>query len=174
MLQAMDQSHVSLVALNLRKEGFDHYRCDRSVSLGLNLGSLSKVLKCADNDDTITMNAADDEDTITFMFENTAQDKVSDFEMKLMEIDADHLGIPDTEYKCNIKMPANEFQKICRDLSVLGETCTIACTKEGVKFSVSGDLGTGNITHRPNVTADKVRVGAAIHRARGIRAMVLT
>ena len=142
----MDQSHVSLVALNLRKEGFDHYRCDRSVSLGLNLGSLSKVLKCADNDDTITMNAADDEDTITFMFENTAQDKVSDFEMKLMEIDADHLGIPDTEYKCNIKMPANEFQKICRDLSILGDTVTIAVAKDAVKFSVTGEMGSGNMT----------------------------
>ena len=53
-------------------------------------------------------------------------------------------------------MPSHEFQKICRDLSVLGETCTIACTKEGVKFSVTGDLGTGNITHRQNVSSDKV------------------
>ena len=66
----MDQSHVSLVALNLRKEGFDHFRCDRNVSLGLNLVSLGKVLKCADNDDTITMNASDDPDAITFVFEN--------------------------------------------------------------------------------------------------------
>ena len=37
-LQAMDTSHVSLVAVLLKSEGFDKYRCDRSVTLGMNLG----------------------------------------------------------------------------------------------------------------------------------------
>lgn len=36
-LQAMDSSHVSLVALQLKSEGFDNYRCDRNISLGLNM-----------------------------------------------------------------------------------------------------------------------------------------
>ena len=40
-------------------------------------------------------------------------------------------------------MPAGEFQRICRDLSQIGDSVVIACTKEGVKFSASGDLGTG-------------------------------
>lgn len=47
--QAMDSSHVALTALLLRAEGFAHYRCDRNVSLGLNLVNVSKVLKCAGN-----------------------------------------------------------------------------------------------------------------------------
>jgi proliferating cell nuclear antigen len=68
--------------------------------------------------------------------------------MKLMDIDVEHLGIPEQEYNCTIKMPAAEFQRIIRDLGVLGDTCTISCTKEGVKFSVSGDLGTGNVMLR--------------------------
>lgn len=58
-LQAMDSSHVSLVSLFLRNDGFQHYRADRNISLGLNLGSLSKVLKCAGNDDIITLKADD-------------------------------------------------------------------------------------------------------------------
>lgn len=49
--QAMDSSHVSLVALLLRKDGFDSYRADRNISLGLNLGSVAKILKCAAGDD---------------------------------------------------------------------------------------------------------------------------
>jgi proliferating cell nuclear antigen len=32
--QAMDSSHVSLVALLLRSDGFEHYRCDRTMSMG--------------------------------------------------------------------------------------------------------------------------------------------
>ena len=36
-LQAMDNSHVSLVSLNLRSDGFDKYRCDRNLMLGMNI-----------------------------------------------------------------------------------------------------------------------------------------
>jgi len=36
-LQAMDTSHVSLVSVALNSEGFDKYRCDRNVTLGMNL-----------------------------------------------------------------------------------------------------------------------------------------
>lgn len=36
-LQAMDTSHVSLVTVSLKKEGFEHYRCDRNTNLGMNL-----------------------------------------------------------------------------------------------------------------------------------------
>ena len=41
-------------------------------------------------------------------------------------------------------MPSAEFQRICRDMQVIGDSCTISCTKEGIKFSASGDLGNGN------------------------------
>lgn len=93
-MQAMDSSHVALVLLTMRADGFDHYRCDKNISLGLNLTSLAKILKCADNSDTITMKAKPDSDTINLMFENEGQDKLSDFEVRLMDIDADHLAFP--------------------------------------------------------------------------------
>ena len=44
-LQAMDSSHVSLVSLLLRADGFEHYRCDRSLSMGMHLGNMAKMLK---------------------------------------------------------------------------------------------------------------------------------
>ena len=42
------------------------------------------------------------------------QDRVSEFELKLMDIESEHLGIPETEYKCTVKLPAAEFQRIIR------------------------------------------------------------
>ena len=42
-LQAMDSSHVSLVSLQLKSEGFKQYRADRTFSLGINMGSMFKV-----------------------------------------------------------------------------------------------------------------------------------
>lgn len=46
-LQAMDSSHVCLVSFMLRSDGFEHFRCDRPQNMGIHIGNLSKVLKCA-------------------------------------------------------------------------------------------------------------------------------
>jgi len=154
-LQAMDNSHVSLVSVNIRADGFDKFRCDRQLAMGMNLGSMSKILKCAGNDDIITMKAQDDADTVTFMFESPNQDKVSDYEMKLMNLDAEHLGIPETDYAAVIKMPSAEFQRVIRDLSQFGDSLVISVTKEGVKFSAAGDIGVGNIKIAQNSNVDK-------------------
>merc|ERR1712111_20225 len=90
-LQAMDNSHVSLVSVLLRADGFDKFRCDRQLSMGMNLTSMSKILRCAANDDIITIKAQDQADTVTFMFESPNQEKMADYEMKLMNLDQEHL-----------------------------------------------------------------------------------
>ena len=43
-LQAMDSSHVSLVALKLHKDGFEFYRCDRPLTMGMNLANMVRTL----------------------------------------------------------------------------------------------------------------------------------
>jgi len=42
--------------------------------------------------------------------------------MKLMDIDSEHLGIPDAEYHAIVRMPSAEFARICKDLSSIGDT----------------------------------------------------
>jgi proliferating cell nuclear antigen len=62
-----------------------------------------------------------------------------------MDIQGDSLTIPDTEYAATVKIPSAQFQKICRDLTVMGDTITIEVTKGGIHFSANGDLGSGNV-----------------------------
>jgi proliferating cell nuclear antigen len=68
-LQAMDNSHVALVAVKLHADGFALYRCDRPIPLGVNVGSLTKVLKCAKDDDRCTLKASDDADALSLLYE---------------------------------------------------------------------------------------------------------
>ncbi|KAM7534286.1 hypothetical protein Aperf_G00000112803 [Anoplocephala perfoliata] len=149
-LQAMDSAHVSLVSLLLRSDGFETFRCDRNMSLGFNISS-----------DSITLKAGDKADTITFLFESKNQEKVSEFELRLMDLDVDHLGIPETDYKCVIKMPASELQRICRDLGQIGDSVVITVSKDGVGFSSTGDLGSGKIKLSQTANADKPEESAA-------------
>lgn len=102
--------------------------------------------------------------------------------MKLMDLDVEQLGIPvskrllvfavtfmrtpiadlsclhavqEQEYSCVVKMPSGEFARICRDLSQIGDAVMISCAKDGVKFSASGELGTGNIKLSQTSNVDK-------------------
>ncbi|KAI0247751.1 proliferating cell nuclear antigen, N-terminal domain-containing protein [Lactifluus subvellereus] len=144
-LQAMDNSHVALVSVKLHADGFALYRCDRPIPLGVNLGSLTKVLKCAKDDDKCTLKATEDGDILSLKYEAHRADRVAEYDMKLMDIDADTLGIPDTDYDARITMAAIEFARIVRDLSSLGESVRIEVSKEGVRFASDGEAAQGNI-----------------------------
>lgn len=153
-LQAMDSSHVSLCHLKLDKDGFDHYRCDKNTMLGVSLPNLAKVLKLASNEDTLTLKAKEDGDVMSLMFESKDQDKLVDLDLTLMDLDQEQLQIPETEYQADILIPADEFKRIIADLLALGDTCTISAKKEGVRFTVNGDVGRANITLKPGQAAD--------------------
>merc|ERR1712083_934396 len=71
--------------------------------------------------------------------------------------DQEQLGIPETVYSTTIKMPSTEFQRICRDLAAIGDTVTISATKDGVKFSVNGDIGSGDMTIKGLVNANNMK-----------------
>jgi proliferating cell nuclear antigen len=71
----MDNSHVALVALMLRSDGFDPYWCDRNLPLGLNLTNLSKISKCTRNDDILILRANDDGDVLSLVFESKGKYK---------------------------------------------------------------------------------------------------
>jgi len=170
-LQAMDSSHVALVSLKLRTEGFEEFRCDRGMTLGINLQNMAKIMKCAGNDDSVTLRANDDGDTITFIFDSPNQERQSQYEIKLMDLDVEHLGIPETDYACTIKMPSSEFSRICRDLSQIGDSLQVTCTKNGVQFGAKGDLGTGAVRLSQHSNVDKEEEAVVIELQEACSAM---
>lgn len=86
------------------------------------------------------------------------QDRISNFELKLMDIDSEHLDVPDTRFTCTVSMPSNEFQKICRDLYAIGDTIKISASKGELTFSVDGDIGKGAVTCRSSSAVDEDEV----------------
>ncbi|RMZ86918.1 hypothetical protein DV736_g5856, partial [Chaetothyriales sp. CBS 134916] len=144
-LQAMDNSHVALVSMMLKAEMFSPFRCDRNIALGINLTSLTKVLRAAQNEDILTLKAEDAPDVVNLVFESTETDRLSEYDIKLMDIDQEHLGIPETEYAATIEMPSAELQRIF----------AIEATKDGVRFACQGDIGSGSVTVRQHTNVDK-------------------
>ncbi|CAJ1020848.1 Proliferating cell nuclear antigen, N-terminal domain/Rad9 [Leishmania utingensis] len=142
-IQAMDSSHVALVHMLLRDDCFVKYQCERNIILGLNLASLAKVLKIVDSNDSLSLRHDDDSDVVTLTSENPEKTRKCEYQLKLLEIEAESMGIPEMDYRSTVTLNSSEFSKIVRDMQVFGDTVTIAISKEGVKFSSSGDVGQG-------------------------------
>ena len=89
--------------------------------------------------------------------------------MKLMDIDADQLGIPDTDYDASVTMPSAEFGRIVRDLSLLGESVRIEVSKEGIRFVSDGEAANGNILIKQSADASsgKKKKGSSSKRRGG-------
>ncbi|KAI0017648.1 proliferating cell nuclear antigen [Xylariomycetidae sp. FL0641] len=161
-LQAMDNSHVALVSMLLKAEAFAPYRCDRNIALGVNLVSLTKVLRAAQGEDVLTVKAEDAPDSLNVVFESSENDRISEYDLKLMDIDQEHLGIPETEYAATISMPSAEFKRICTDLMAMSESVTIEATKDGIKFHSAGDIGSGAVTLRSHNNVEKPQLSIDI------------
>merc|ERR1712187_911418 len=144
-----DSSHVALVSLLLRESAFADYKCERPTSLGMNVDSLAKILKMCGPSDSLKLKWQSGADTVGFQCESGGDDRIADFDLKLMQIESEHMEIPEQHYKVVAKLPSAEFQKICRDLKEFGETMQVKATKEGITFSVAGDVGTGNVLLKP-------------------------
>jgi proliferating cell nuclear antigen len=167
----MDNSHVALVSVNLKTEGFTEFRCDRPITLGVNIAALTKVLKCAKDDDEVVLKANDTADLLhlTYNAKGTSHailpllfllrshpilmidaNRVAEYDIKLMDIDQETLGIPETDYDATVAMASNEFARLCRDQSVLGESVRIEVSKEGVRFTSEGDSANGSVMLKPD------------------------
>ena len=113
----------------------------------MSLAARTKIVKCAQNDDVVTLRADESHDVLGLLFESRkGKDRVGEYEMKLMDIDTEHLGIPDTVYDAEITIPAQEFRRIIGDLKELGESVKIEVSKDGVRFSADGDIGSAAVT----------------------------
>ena len=146
-IQAMDPAHVSLVSLSLNEGGFKEYRCDKAMSLGINLTDLSKVLKMASNDDKLTLKADSNTSYLTLIFENLKSGKEFEIQLNLLSLESENLGVPDTEYPTSITMSSNEFFKLCKEITQIAEVMNIEMSdSKKVLFSYSGKSGKGKLT----------------------------
>ncbi|CAJ1971561.1 unnamed protein product [Sphenostylis stenocarpa] len=146
-LLAMDSSFLALAAFLLRPDAFQHFRCDRPLTMAVNLNKMATVLRCAATDDIVKLRSDDEPNLLTFIFESPTQHIISEFGMSVMVVRHDPFFISeDIVYNATVKMPSSEFSRIIKGLSSIGDTVFISVTQQGVvKFTTKADF-VANIT----------------------------
>ena len=168
-MQSMDTSHVCLVSFHLFAACFERFECDAPVTLGVNLENLSRLLKCADADDAVTLKTrGSSEDVMVIVIESEEGARVSTVDMKLMSIDSDHMEVPEPASSVELTLSSTRYQRIMRDLSNFGDTLSISAAASSdaddgvVHFGTTGDVGDIAMDIKPSGDSECVRVTESV------------
>lgn len=147
-LQAMDAAHVCLISLTILADACTTYTCDKTRTLGLNIANFALILKCVDADDTLVLSVSEGDDALSISAETSSGTQTSAFSLHLLDIDADHLTIPDTAYDCSVQMPSAVFTRRVRDFQAFGDTCALSVVEGALTMAVRGDIGSATVTFK--------------------------
>jgi proliferating cell nuclear antigen len=140
---AMDNTRTVLVHLRLHADRFENYEYSHTnpkFVIGVNTDHLYRIVRTATNDDTLTFYVEkDDPNSLGILMENGEKKQVHKYKLNLLDRDEPELHLPDTEFSTRITMPSIDFQKICRDMTMLSaKTLEITNVGKTLTFSCKG------------------------------------
>ena len=125
-LLSMDPSRSVLVHLNLQVDGFESYKCEQPLVLGLNLEDFFKIIKNMENSDTLRLFVSkNDVNTIGIERYNKDENIYNTIFQSLMDIERQNQNIPPAKFDSVIIMSSTRFQKICREIFQFSEQIEI-------------------------------------------------
>ena len=140
--RAMDPSHVAMVDLNWPNASFEKYECDKPFKLTLRIEELSKLIKRANQNNSISISAENDE----YMVVNIENGYKKKFQIRLIESSYVPQQVPKLDLDSKIHMDKSIFDNTLIDVDAVADDITIETTQDQITFSGNGDSGKAAIT----------------------------
>jgi proliferating cell nuclear antigen len=141
-IQGMDDSHVCIYELFLQKSWFTNWEVDENNDYGIFLPIFNKMLCTWTDNHRIILTSGDSNDKLDIELLTDVKgefDKI--FELPLMDIDLELMGIPETEYEADIVMNSRKFKSTIDSLSYFSDTFNITCKDEKLELESNSSEG---------------------------------
>lgn len=142
VIKEVNKSGTILVYCKLDADKFDKYKYNSKKSkiiIGINLDNLLIILKCMSNLDKMTW-AIDDEDInkLIIILENVDKKEKKIFRLNLSDLDDEKIEVDPIQFPFAANIPASDFHKYCKDMSLITEKIEIKCTSNKLTFGIKG------------------------------------
>lgn len=142
VIKEVNKSGTILVYCRLDADKFDKYKYNSKKSkiiIGVNLDNLLIILKCMSNLDKMTW-AIDDEDInkLIIILENVDKKEKKIFRLNLSDLDDEKIEVDPIQFPYAANIPASDFHKYCKDMSLITEKIEIKCTSNKLTFGIKG------------------------------------
>ena len=158
----MDKSHICLSSITISSQWFTSYEILDTTNISLDATNFAVMMNYAlkhskmdikfdDEQDPdklfINLSSSSTVDTIDAASKKTKKTKEIPnkfdhfFELNLIEIEQDTLGIPEVDYDVEFTMKSDNFVELINELTVFGTNLNIICGEDILEFNASGDTG---------------------------------
>ncbi len=140
-IQAMDNSHVSVLEVYIPASWFDKYEFTGSsdIIIGVNVVLLFRILNTRNQGQNIEItydaSGKNDELIIHLVGDAKTENFEKHFEIPLMDIDSEEMGIPEVDYEVEFSLPSAIFAENIADLQIFGDTLDIFCSEEKIMMT---------------------------------------
>lgn len=139
-ITTLDTARAALVDVCMLSENFEEYHCENpEIIAGINITNTFKLLKPISNSDTLSL-TLEDKEYLIFKINNETKKTNTEFKLKLLDIDEDHIQIPEIETDVTSLLASIDFQRICRDMTNLATEIRVCRTDNMLNFSCEGDF----------------------------------
>jgi proliferating cell nuclear antigen len=141
--RAMDASHVSLLDISWKRDGFLEYECNEEVTFGVRIDELLKLLRRIEKDTQVEISIADGEMQIT-----TSEGKrTRNYKLKLLDASKSEAPVPKLSFNTRVTMLYDALVDALKDIDVISSVVEIYTNEAMIKFSGKGDTGDAEVVY---------------------------
>lgn len=143
-IQSMDKSHICLADIEIKNKWFSFFDCSCNNKISIDSTHFAILLNYGVKHDKIELKYEDD-NTVDKLYVNFLNEKEKKgsfdhfFELNLIDVDEENLGIPEVEYDVDFTMCSKKLIEVLTELNTFGENIHIKCSETIVEFNSQGD-----------------------------------
>jgi proliferating cell nuclear antigen len=143
--RAMDASHVSLLDISWKRDGFIEYECNEGeVTFGVRIDELLKLLRRIDREQQVEISIADGEMQLTA----SEGKKTRNYKLKLLDASkSDTTPVPKLSFNTRVTMLYHTLVDALKDIDVISSIVEIYTNEALIKFYGKGDAGDAEVVY---------------------------
>jgi proliferating cell nuclear antigen len=144
--RAMDASHVSLLDISWKRDGFIEYECNEGeVTFGVRIDELLKLLKRIEKDTQveISISAVDGEIQLTA----SEGKRTRNYKLRLLDSSKSETPVPKLSFNTKVTMLYDALVNALKDIDVISSVVEIYTNEAMIKFYGKGDAGDAEVVY---------------------------
>jgi proliferating cell nuclear antigen len=142
--RAMDASHVSLLDISWKRDGFLEYECNEGeVTFGVRIDELLKLLRRIDREQQVEISIADGEIQLTA----SEGKRTRNYKLRLLDASKSETPVPKLSFNTKVTMLYDALVNALKDIDVISSIVEIYTNEAMIKFYGKGDAGDAEVVY---------------------------
>jgi proliferating cell nuclear antigen len=144
--RAMDASHVSLLDISWKRDGFIEYECNEGeVTFGVRIDELLKLLRRIDREQQVEISISSEDGEMQL----TASEgkRTRNYKLRLLDSSKSETPVPKLSFNTKVTMLYDALVNALKDIDVITNVVEIHTNESMIKFYGKGDAGDAEVVY---------------------------